>query len=269
MGCMDEKAGLLLERSFAGDLDAPGRVALHAHLAGCADCRARYERQVRVERALERSPGPLPESHLNQIGEAVIDRVLAAERPVRPAWHGWWWKLLPIPLAAAAVALVLVDRPDDGFQARSGAPARVEGLRAFCIGGTAGDPRIVAAADAGRDAVLRCALGGSLQFSYSTGGEPLHLAIVSLPESGEGAALHYVEGTTLQVPPGAVDQPLPYSSRLAARHAVGTRSLYALFFAQAPSVAEVEEAARLAQAGKHGRALVVHSLRLVIEPDAP
>jgi len=267
MRCEDKKAGLLLERSFLGDLDAEGFQALQAHLAGCEECRDRYDRQARVERRLEKSSAPLPAAHLDLIGAAVVARILAAEQPRKARWG--WWLPVPVALAVAVVALFVIRGPDE-FQARSGAPAKVEGLRAFCIGGPAAEPRILSAADAATGAVLRCGLGEALQFSYSTGREALHLAIVSLPEAGEGAPIHYVaEGATVPVAAGAIDEPLPYSSRLAVRHAPGRRALFALFFDQPRTGAEVEAVAALARAAKPTAARVVLPLTLVVAASEP
>jgi hypothetical protein len=241
MACDNRKAARLLERSFLGELDAAGLRQLHDHLAGCEACRATYDRQVAVERRLEAGSGPLPTAHLDLLGEAVLARVksVPAASPAR-----WWRWLLPVPLAAAA--LFLLARPgDDGFQARAGAHKSLEGLRAFCIGQTSGEPRILAAVSLGAEGPLRCGSGDSLQFSYTTAEKPVHLAIVSLPETGGGPALIYTAGdATLAVAAGVVDEPLPFSTRLAARHPPGKRILFALFFLQPKSAGEIEATAR-------------------------
>lgn len=250
MTCESNQAARLLEQSFLGDLDAAGLRELHQHLTACAECRAVYERQVAVERRLEPGDPPLPAAHLDVIGQAVLAQVMAAEpkaEPSRPSWLHW---IVAVPALAALALVAYVVRPvDDGFQARSGASRSVEGLRAFCIGLDGGSSRILASAALG-EAPLRCGTADSLQFSYTTGEEPLHLAIASVPDGVDGPVLQYTAGdATLPVAARALDQPLPYSTRLAARHAPGKRLLLALFFDQAKTASEIEEAARAISRG--------------------
>lgn len=269
MKCDNERAARLLEQSFIGELEPAGHEELHQHLATCDDCRSIYERQVAVERHLELGSPPLPAAHLDLIGQAVLARVQAEAK--KPAKASWWRWAFAIPAAAVAVvlAVLFVPRPvDDGFQARSGAVLPVEGLRAFCIGQDAGNSRILASASVGDEAPLRCGTVDSLQFSYTTGEVPLHLAIVSLPEGGDGPAMQYTTGdATMPVAAKALDEPLPYSTRLAARHTPGRRILLGLFFDQPKAAAEIEDAARALVRGAKAPAGLRVSLRSTLVVD--
>src|SRR5437899_2802365 len=98
MNC-DEAASLISQRvdsELAGD-DAAA-VALGAHLAECADCRATAEAVQLQDATLVRAFAPR-----RAAAEAVADRVTAALAPPRP--HRAW---RPVPLAAAIAAAVVI-----------------------------------------------------------------------------------------------------------------------------------------------------------------
>jgi len=271
MSCQDKSAARRLERSFLGELDPEGLAELHRHLAGCTDCRARYDRQVAVERQLEPGAGPLPAAHLNLVGAAVMAK---ARQAATATTSRRWWRFsvgfaVPAASAALALAIFLVARPGgDGYQARSGAPHAIEGVRAFCIGQDGAGSRILSSASLGEEGPLRCGTAASLQFSYTTGAAPSHLAIVSLPQSGDGPVLVYTaDDATLPVAARAVDEPLPYSTRLAARHVPAQRLLFALFFDGPRTTAQIEEAARSLARGEKPPAGVRVSLRSTLIVD--
>lgn len=122
---------LRLHRMRLGELPAAEASAIHAHLAGCAQCAARHQFQRSVEAEVAARPVP----------EAIL--AIGAAGPSRP-WDrlvAWWAgigaaRFLVPALAVAALAVALVDRPEAGgtgaLSVVSG--AETEGLRSKGIG---------------------------------------------------------------------------------------------------------------------------------------
>ncbi|HCF57139.1 MAG TPA: hypothetical protein DFS52_03960 [Myxococcales bacterium] len=273
MGCGKREFARLLEGSFLGELSLSDWERLRAHLAACEGCRAEYDRQVLLQRAMRREPGPLPAESLERIGESVLARLGAVERGAKRSRRSWWWKAASVaaPAAALALLLVLVPREADRFQARSSGGAQVEGVRAFCIEGEGAGARVRSTTDFGSSGELRCRRSDTLQLSYSSGPAGAWLAVVSVPEGGEGGLLEYTgqtgEGQGVRIEASRVDEPLPYSTRLQARHAEGARVVVALFCERALSAEELEAAARaVAAGGEPGAGVrVARVARLVVE----
>ena len=105
---------LRLERYALGELPAPERADVDAHLASCARCRACADR---IASDRNRELPPLPET----AGVAVRP---AAPAPVRPAVRRWPRKIraraFAVAAAAAAFTLVLVLR--SGVRTPAGGP---------------------------------------------------------------------------------------------------------------------------------------------------
>lgn len=103
-----------VDAHFALRISPEEERALRAHLPGCAECTARYERQLELSRALPGAP-----SAEDRLGAALG----FAPAPARAPSRRWWWVGALVPIAAV---LVLFFRApvDDGFTAR-GADAGV------------------------------------------------------------------------------------------------------------------------------------------------
>jgi predicted anti-sigma-YlaC factor YlaD len=100
MNCDTLERLLLLDQS--GELPAGRRADLAAHLAACADCRARHDELAAFARFLDAgtaTDGP---------AEAVIARIMTAAGTERPARRRGILRLVGFPTLAAAAALVLL-----------------------------------------------------------------------------------------------------------------------------------------------------------------
>ena len=97
--------GRVVDRYFEGRLDATGEARMRARLARCAQCRARYERQLAIEAALAGGDDAPAEDRLWRGVEAATDRTTnapvgkSAPRTARARW---------LPLGAAAVGVVMI-----------------------------------------------------------------------------------------------------------------------------------------------------------------
>jgi len=267
MTCGRRDVVRLLERSFLGELELDEHRELKAHLAACEPCREQYDRQTLAERALHREPPPLPESHLDLVGQAVVAQVAAQPKPQRTRW----WLALLAPAAALSLLLAyLAARPEDPFQARSSPATPVEGVRVFCVD-PGPEPHVRATSDLRPGQTLRCKATDLLQFSYTTGNEAVHLSVVSLPEAGEGEALHYLNPdagfASVALPANAHDVPFEYSVR-PTRHVPEQRRLVALFSTRPLTFEEVETRARafVADAGVDPDVRAAHAATFVLDP---
>jgi|SRR5450432_2995133 len=123
MNCDDVKD--LLRDQRKGSLDAPTRVAVAAHLAGCADCRQAGAIEAALDEALEtRLPrhrlAPELEQRLRaQLG--VADPSVSAPARPSPA-RGAAWRAFATPFASALAAAALVV-----LVLRLGAPRPLDG----------------------------------------------------------------------------------------------------------------------------------------------
>ncbi len=89
-----------------GELTAPDRERIDAHLKICADCRRLAETNRRLLENLERSVPAAPEIHWGRYRAELRDKVEQRTGRARGAWRGW---LRPAPLAlSAALAGVLL-----------------------------------------------------------------------------------------------------------------------------------------------------------------
>jgi ferric-dicitrate binding protein FerR (iron transport regulator) len=94
-----------IDRYLAGDLDGGAAVSLRAHLAGCARCRAYYDSQVVLMRALAGNPDrPTPAEDARMVERALTAVGLATPRPPRSLLD----RVLSHPFAYGAAALAVV-----------------------------------------------------------------------------------------------------------------------------------------------------------------
>lgn len=213
-----------IDRFFLGKLSPSEWAKLKAHLGGCEACAQQYNRTVFVLRQLAGSANEVAREEWVLIGPEVA-RLGRAPRP-RP-WLRWVLGASGVPIAAAAVLTLLFAaplRPDAGkVQGRGGARHTTVALRAYCLSEAQPEAlRVVAASDS--SGALRCGRDELVQFAYQSGeGEPrwLHLAGVD----ADGQVLRYyprpTQTTSQRLEPGASEQVLPGSIRLAGRHQPG------------------------------------------------
>lgn len=151
-------AAAVLEALSAGE---PQEERVTHHVDGCAECRG-YVDALRTanEAFLKAKP---PELFLRQ-----LDRREAAA-PKRSTW--WRWLIAAVPVAAAAIALVLVPT-DDGILLKGGA-----GFRVAALPSGATEPKLL-----GPDAHV--AAGDSLRFGFESETDG-HLLV--LERDGTGA----------------------------------------------------------------------------------
>jgi anti-sigma factor RsiW len=95
----------ILSAWLDGEIDAPWDRALEEHVGSCPDCRARLERLEGVRRSLLEAPVPDWRPAMERVRSSLVSRGLASEKAA-PVWHRR--VSMPVPLAAAAVLLVMV-----------------------------------------------------------------------------------------------------------------------------------------------------------------
>jgi anti-sigma factor RsiW len=96
----------LLVDHLRGELDAPERARVDAHLAECAECRAAREGFAQVMTALARTAPPAPPIHWGAYRAELRERVARTTDRRRARWA---WIARPVPaLVAAALVAVLV-----------------------------------------------------------------------------------------------------------------------------------------------------------------
>jgi hypothetical protein len=223
---------------------------LRTHLAGCASCRARYDRVSLAERMLHGGPDALAtpsSSTLRRLEGAVI----APATPRAPAWQRVLAWMAPtqrwaVGVAAAAAVAVLVpflarspSSPGGEFQARGGGPhERTAGLRAFCVGA--------------EGVTSRCSRAAQLRLTVSNGGKFQRVFLVGLDDdwTPKWYAPRPPEQQSVAAPEG-VDIPVGPAVRLGINHDPGKVRVYALFSDAAVTAQEIEAAAeRLRQQGR-------------------
>jgi hypothetical protein len=107
-----------------GELDAPERTALEAHLPSCAECRSTLDALRATIADLASLPEPVPSE---QDSWALRSAIARARAPVK-TWHRAAWAAGAV--AAALVALIAIVRPGaDQTQTLARAPAE-QGLGA-------------------------------------------------------------------------------------------------------------------------------------------
>lgn len=244
-----DKYERLIDEIIVGDVPPAEWEELRAHLRGCSDCRARYDRVALAERMLSGGPAALyqpSQASFERIGAAVLDGAAAKES----AWQRLVQWLAPTQRwavgVAAAAALVLVpvllrtSKPAaDGFQARGGAPhERSAGLRAFCLGAEGVTPR--------------CTRDSQLKLTVSNAGKFGRVFLVGLDDdwAPKWYAPRPPEIQSVTAPDG-VDVPVGPTVRLGVNHDPGKVRIYAVFSDAPVTSQEIEAAAeQLRQQGK-------------------
>jgi anti-sigma factor RsiW len=117
-----DDAAPLIAREADHALDERDRLALHAHLSECADCRSEVEAQrevaalLRTRPVLEASP---------RFAAAVAARLDAeVDWFAMPEWRTWTWRLLPVAASLFVVAVFVGGSNSQLSPARS--PATTE-----------------------------------------------------------------------------------------------------------------------------------------------
>jgi len=229
MACSTGKWVRAVDRLFVDGLSRRRFRRLRDHLVGCAECRAYYDKVAAAWRAM--GPGATP----SVVAESLADDLVADLAP-RRAPLGRWLAAATAAFALAAAAWLISPRFHAGeWRERGAAPTRARAVRAFCLAPDAGGAQAVrgAISTAQGGATLHCPVGaGSLQFAYTLGdGAPEWLLLAA--RSPDGALLWYapasVDAPAQPLQPGAFDEPLPSSTRLAVHHRAGPLTVEAWF----------------------------------------
>lgn len=231
------------EQAFLGKL-APRRwERLRTHLAECHECRAHFDRLGHVRRVLG-AQAALPGDAMERIGAALRKR--AASR--RRFWIAMWG-LGSLAAAAAAGFLLFASTGEDAsrFAARGGRPefpGRSLGARILCVSPVAaGEVAVTDATVAVEPSLpapsLRCKIDAGLQFTYSTpASEGLHM--LAYGRGANGITYWYVprrsDDTAAPLAANAVDEAIPWSTRLGVKHRPGRVDVTIRFY-DAPVVA--------------------------------
>ncbi|MDP1822602.1 MAG: zf-HC2 domain-containing protein [Archangium sp.] len=250
-----------IDRFLLRELSPSDWGKLKAHLDGCPACAQQYDRAVLVLRQLAGGAGVVAEEEWALIGPVVARRASLRWRP--------WTQAPAALLLAGAVALtVFFAVPEAGeVQPRGGSRHGGLSLRAYCVSEAQPDAlRVIAASDA--SGLLRCARGELVQFAYQLAeGQPrwLHLAGVD----ADGQVLRYyprpAQATSQPLEARALEQVLPGSIRLAARHQPGVVQVVGLITTSPLSPEDGD--ARVAKAAQGGPDGVVDAevVRLSLE----
>lgn len=104
MRCEDTQQ---LKRFAAGDLPVTDRQAVQAHLAECADCRAKLTEIDALAGVLaDATTPPVPSGFVSGVMAAARQR---QEAPPVAVWNLLcWWRLASTPMHAAAAAVLIV-----------------------------------------------------------------------------------------------------------------------------------------------------------------
>jgi hypothetical protein len=252
---------------------------LHAHLAECDLCRARYDRLALAARAIthsadspdpQRSPGELAFGEAAFLG--ALDAMLAAEAPAKPAppaiglsaWRARRAQLgaALIALAAGALAVWGIPRGEqpleaDGFAARSAqeqprvtpnaaSQARVE---VFCVTRDAAGQARFGGADEAPLGTLTCPQDAELQLAYSLAKDAARLRYAAFFGIDErGAILWYGPSPAspgpLRVEASGELEPAGETLRLSVNHVPGMVHVFGLFSFMPLELAQLESLLR-------------------------
>ncbi len=272
--CDDEKKySRLVDEVITSELPADKWERLRKHLAGCARCRARYNKAVLAERMLHGGP-----KAVGRPSGAEFDRIARAVVPGSGA--GAWQRLLQwfaaptqrwvaTGLVAAAAAVLVIpmlrqgqpngdwhEHPSTGtFQPRGGkgpvelfsknldgkVVPRNAGLRAFCLMKDQVQPL-----DPNGKAAPRCDRAAQLKLAVSNSGGFKNLFLVGM--DGEHELKWYAprppetESVAAPLESAGADVPIGASVRLAVNHRPGPVRIFALFSDAPVSAKEVEAA---------------------------
>jgi hypothetical protein len=238
----------IIDEMLVGDMEPAMWDELHAHLAGCTSCRARYDRVAMAERMLHGGPRAIdtPSSSTLKRLEAVV---LSSATPAS-AWQRalrWFaptqrWAVGVAAVAAAVVLIPFLARSPKSageFQVRGPATQeRTAGLRAFCIGDEGVTPR--------------CARTTQLRLTVSNAGKFARVFVIGFDDefNPKWYAPRPPEQQSVAAPDG-VDQQIGPAVKLGVNHDPGKVRIYALFSDAPVSAQEIEAAAdRLREQGR-------------------
>jgi hypothetical protein len=222
-------AAHLVERAFVRELSIRKREQLRRHLATCEACRQRWDQLAVIDRQLG---GP-------QLDGVVREHVLGAvtrSASSRRRYAGWG---VAGALVGAAVLAALWLRPADRDELRArGAGGslggeRTPGVRVFCVAGDADHVRgEIHMTSHGTPPSLRCTLADDLQLAYTT---PAHegLTMVAFARQDSSVVYHAPlggSGEAIRLRSDRIDEPLDWSTHLAAGHEVGGYELVVRVF---------------------------------------
>lgn len=229
-----------IDEAFVGTLSSENWVLLRAHLGECAACREVYDRLGMIDRAMAPKVDLSPFVRDRIAASVVPPQTQSARAPLLAFLTERRWIFPAFAAAAAAViAAVLFVPKGEHYNPRGSAnqifDGRTAGVTIFCI--RAGE-RVVATARAGDPALgpaptFSCPIDHELQLAYSTPKSgALYLAVYGEASTGEtfwyAPAKEDAQLVALKI--DALDEPLPWSTRLAVKHQPGKIRLIAKFF---------------------------------------
>jgi hypothetical protein len=224
---------LRLRRYRAGELDDPAAAEIAEHLPSCAACRARLEALADEQRAFEHT---MPFDRF----AGGVERARRVPRP-RPRRR---WVLAAAPLLAAAGALLILGRPQDGAP---GGPNRTKGAASEAtirVGRADGSAQRIARPDR----IEALGPGERLRIGYRAAGAR-HLVALSVDDAGEVTPLYPEAGRSLALPRAAETRYLPGGLELTG---AGRERVF-VFVGEAPLEVEAAAAAlRAAYAAARG-----------------
>ena len=244
-----------IERSFVGKLSTRRYAELRDHVSACEPCRAAYDRLAHLERAIHGDVFPAPA------------RARAKKLALGTSRPRLRWVLAPAgALAAAVAALLLWSGTSDELHGRAefrarGTQAQIEpwvsgdrepGVRLFCVELSDSGARVRDEVHMGRGSMpppeLRCTLDDELQVAYSTPNlSGLRMSVFARSQFGAttGFAPPEAGGSPISLTRNAIDEPLAWSTRLAADHRIGSYEVSARFYLDLASAASAAPIADL------------------------
>jgi hypothetical protein len=245
MDMTHERALLSIDRHFSGRVDVREEAELRAHLPDCDTCRARYERQLLLERLTNRGRGAK-----QRLARGLGLRV-ASEAPVWPRWAA-----ALTAATATTLALLVLVRPGESsspaFGTRSGSAASAPVLLVYRM--LPGGAPVRAQGRISRD--------DELAFAYSNPGAKKHVWIFGVDEHRHVYWYYpaWPEGTPAPPPFAAQLGPGPHELPDAVRHDFdGSRlELYSLLSDEPISIAEIEARIATSDSFELPRTTAVH-----------
>jgi anti-sigma factor RsiW len=101
----------LLWLHLYGELDGGQEESVEQHLAACAVCAARLQREIEIQASMDLAQAELPAGMLQECRESLFGQLRAARAPAGPV-AGWWRRFLdwqaPVWKPAGALALLVL-----------------------------------------------------------------------------------------------------------------------------------------------------------------
>jgi Putative zinc-finger len=243
-----------IARAIAGELSPPAETRLRGHLAGCATCRAHYDRLSLAAEAL--APGTSQRRAQARLQAALVAPARAAPGAVaRPALR--WLRWTPLVLAPAAALLFLVrpmppPSPEIAWRGHVEPASTALGLLVYAsrrVEGGVAQVRLVADLPGSGEGQLY--LDDYVQFSVRALRQASYVTVVGLDEAGDVHVYAPRPDTPPRpVAPDVAPTTLGPSVALSVKHRPGRLRLFAVASAAPVDVAELSAAVR--QAGFSG-----------------